>query len=219
MMLDELAAKELLAKYGIPANEGFAASGAEEAAGHARHVGFPAVVKVLSGKIVHKSDLGLVALDLMNPRAVSGAAESILERARTVDPEARLVVEAMAAPGIEVIVGAKRDPQFGPTVLFGLGGIFVEVFKDVSLRIAPVDRAMAMDMIDDVKGYALLRGARGHAGADLGALADMIVGMSALMMEREDVLEVDVNPVMAYEKGAIAVDARVLLRDAGASAD
>ncbi|MBP2675479.1 MAG: acdB, partial [Deltaproteobacteria bacterium] len=100
-----------------------------------------------------------------------------------------------------------------PTILFGLGGIFVEVFRDISVRVAPVDRTMAMDMIDDVKGYAILKGARGRKGVDLEALADILVCTSRLMMEQERVLELDINPVMAYEKGAMAVDARALIRD------
>jgi acyl-CoA synthetase (NDP forming) len=213
MMMSELEAKELLAGYGIPVNEGRAACSAVEAAEEARHIGFPVVVKVLSEKIVHKSDLGLVALSMCNPSDVGRAAERILAKARTIDPDARVVIQAMAPQGTEVIVGAKRDPQFGPTILFGLGGIFVEVFKDVSIRVAPVDRAMAMDMIDDVKGYAILKGARGKKGVDLEALADIIVNTSRLMMEQDKVLELDMNPVMAYEKGAVAVDARALLRD------
>jgi acyl-CoA synthetase (NDP forming) len=213
MMLNELEAKELLAGYGIPLNDGRAACSAVEAAEESRHIGFPVVVKVLSNKIVHKSDLGLVELDVCNPAAVSRAAARILARARDIDPGANIVVEAMAPQGTEVIVGAKRDPQFGPTILFGLGGIFVEVFKDVSIRVAPVDRAMAMDMIDDVKGYAILKGARGKKGVDIEALAEVIVNTSRLMMEQDKVLELDMNPVMAYENGAMAVDARALLRD------
>ncbi|BAI60520.1 acetyl-CoA synthetase beta subunit [Methanocella paludicola SANAE] len=213
MMLSELEAKELLAGYGIPVNEGRAACSAIEASEAARHIGFPAVVKVLSEKIVHKSDLGLVALNLCNPSDVGRNAERILAKAHTIDPDAKVVVESMAPQGTEVIVGARRDPQFGPTILFGLGGIFVEVFKDVSIRVAPVDRAMAMDMIDDVKGYAILKGARGKKGVDIEALADIIVNTSKLMMEQDRVMELDMNPVMAYENGAMAVDARALVRD------
>lgn len=211
MMLNELEARELLARYGIPLNESGAAGSAAEAAEKARHIGFPVAVKALSRKIVHKSDLGLVELNVFNPGDAERAAARILARARDIDPGADVIVEAMAPQGIEVIVGAKRDPQFGPTILFGLGGIFVEVFKDISVRVAPVDRAMAMDMIDDVKGYAVLKGARGRKGVDLEALAGIIVDTSRLMMEQENVLELDMNPVMAYEKGAMAVDARALI--------
>jgi len=213
MILNEQETRDLLAGYGIPMNESRAACGAAEAAGEARHIGFPVAVKALSRKIVHKSDLGLVELNIYNPGDAARAARRILARARDIDPEAGLIIEAMAPQGTEVIVGAKRDPQFGPTILFGLGGIFVEVFRDISVRVAPVDRTMAMDMIDDVKGYAILKGARGRKGVDLEALADILVCTSRLMMEQERVLELDINPVMAYEKGAMAVDARALIRD------
>lgn len=213
MMLGEVAAKELLAKYGIPVNEGYAVGSADEAAGRARHMGFPVAVKVLSETITHKSDLGLVELNICSPDGVEDAYERIVGTARKIDPGASAVVEAMAVPGIEVIVGAKRDPQFGPTVLFGLGGIFVEVFKDVAIRVAPVDGPMAMGMIGEIKGYAILKGYRGKKGADLDALADIIVKTSSLMMSEDSVMELDMNPVMAYEKGALAVDARALIKE------
>jgi acyl-CoA synthetase (NDP forming) len=179
MMLNEQEARELLARYGIPLNESRAASGADEAAEAARHIGFPVAVKALSRKIVHKSDLGLVELNVNNPGEASRAAGRILAAARKIDPAAGVLVSAMAPPGVEVIVGGKRDPQFGPTILFGLGGIFVEIFKAISVRIAPVARPMAMDMIDDVKGYAVLKGARGKKGVDLEALAAILVAASA----------------------------------------
>jgi acyl-CoA synthetase (NDP forming) len=213
MMLDEKVSKDLISRHGIPVNEGYAVRGASEAAEKARHIGFPVAVKVLSPKISHKSDLGLVELNICSPDGVGDAYERIIRKARKIDPDASAVVEAMARSGTEVIVGAKRDPQFGPTVLFGLGGIFVEVFKDVAIRVAPVDKPMATAMIEETKGYAILKGFRGKKGVDLDAIADIIVKTSRLMMENEDVLELDINPVMAYEKGAMAVDARVLMKD------
>lgn len=213
MMMDEVKAKHLLAKYGIPVNESYVVKTPTQAAEKARHMGFPVVVKVLSQKITHKSDLGLVELNICSPDGVKEAYERILKKAHEVDPDAAAVVEAMATQGTETIVGAKRDPQFGPTVLFGLGGIFVEVFKDVAIRVAPVDKAMAMDMIEEVKGYAILKGFRGKTGVDMDALADIIVKTSSLMMDSSEVMELDMNPVMAYEKGAMAVDARALLKD------
>jgi acyl-CoA synthetase (NDP forming) len=213
MMLDEKASKDLISGHGIPVNEGYAVNSASEAAEKARHIGFPVAVKVLSLKISHKSDLGLVELNICSPDGVGDAYERIIRKARKIDPNASAVVEAMARPGTEVIVGAKRDPQFGPTVLFGLGGIFVEVFKDVAIRVAPVDKRMAVAMIEETKGYAILKGFRGKKGVDLDAIADIIVKTSLLMMEKEEVLELDINPVMAYEKGAMAVDARVLMKD------
>ncbi len=212
MMLDELEAKALLARYGIRVNDGCAARSADEAAEGARHIGFPVVVKVLSRRIIHKSDLGLVELNVCNPDGVRDAYARIAEKAKKIDPDAGVVVEAMADQGTEVIVGARRDPQFGPTVLFGLGGIFVEVFKDVAIRVAPVDKPMALGMVKEIKGYPILAGARGREGADLDALADVIVNLSRLMMAEDRVLELDMNPVMAYGEGAVAVDARALLK-------
>lgn len=214
MMLNELESKKLFYEYGIRVNDGIGVKAAAEAADAAEKLGFPVVVKVLSGKIIHKSDLGLVALDIRSADCARGACDRILTTAREIDPEANAVVEPMAPDGIaEVIIGGKRDPQFGPTVLFGLGGTFVEVFKDVSLRVAPVDHSMALKMIREIKGYTILKGFRGKQGADLDALAHVIMSVSRIMMTREDVLELDVNPVIAYEKGAVAVDARVLLKD------
>lgn len=214
MMLNEIEAKKLLYEYGIRVNDGIGVKSPAEAADAAEKLGFPVVVKVLSGTITHKSDLGLVALDIRSADCARGACERILGIAREIDPEATAVVEPMAPDGVaEVIIGGKRDPQFGPTVLFGLGGVFVEVFKDVSLRVAPVNHTIALKMIKETKGYTILKGFRGKQGADLDALADVLVNISRLMMTREDIMELDANPVIAYVHGAVAVDARVLLRD------
>jgi acyl-CoA synthetase (NDP forming) len=213
-MLNELDAKKIFYQYGMRVNDGIGVNTPEEAADAAEKLGFPVVVKVLSGNITHKSDLGLVALNIRSADCARGAADRILTVARKIDPEARAVIEPMVPDGIaEVIIGGKRDPQFGPTVLFGLGGVFVEVFKDVSLRVAPVNHTIALKMIQEIKGYTILKGFRGKQGADLDALADMLEAVSRIMMTREDVLELDANPVIAYEKGAVAVDARVLLKD------
>jgi acyl-CoA synthetase (NDP forming) len=212
-MLDELDAKQLLSGCGISVNQGIAVHNGADAAGAAAKLGFPVVLKVLSGKITHKSDLGLVALDVPSEDCARGAYDRIIATAKTTDPDASVVVETMAGKGLEVIVGAKRDPQFGPTVLFGLGGTFVEVFKDVSIRVAPVEIPMARGMMKDIKGHVLLEGFRGKKGVDRDALADIIVKVSKLMMSREDIMELDINPVIASEKGAVAVDARILLKD------
>jgi len=213
-MLNELEAKKIFHDYGIRVNDGIGVKTPGEAADAAEKLGFPLVVKVLSGRITHKSDLGLVALNVRSADCARGAADRILTLARKIDPDAAVVVEPMAPEGVvEVIIGGKRDPQFGPTVLFGLGGTFVEVFKDVSLRVAPVNHSIALKMIREIKGYTILKGFRGKQGVDLDALAYMIMSVSRIMMTRDDVLELDVNPVIAYEKGAVAVDARILLKD------
>lgn len=211
-LLNELEAKELLAQYGVSVNRGIAVQSCSEAASAASRFGFPVAIKVLSDKITHKSDLGLVALNVSSADCARGAYDRIITAARAIDPGATAVVETQVAPGREVIVGAKRDPQFGPIVLFGMGGVFVEVFKDVSIRVAPVDHATALEMIREIKGYTMLKEFRGKKCADIDALAEVIANISKLIMAREDILELDANPVMAYEKGAVAVDARVLLK-------
>jgi acyl-CoA synthetase (NDP forming) len=217
MMLNELESKTLFHQFGIRVNDGVEVKTPAEAADAAEKLGFPVVVKVLSRKISHKSDLGLVALNIRSADCARGACDRIIAVSRKIDPEATAVVEPMAPDGIaEVIIGGKRDPQFGPTVLFGLGGTFVEVFKDVSLRVAPVNHTIALKMIQEIKGYTILKGFRGKQGADIDALADILVSISRLMMTRDDIMELDVNPVIAYVHGAVAVDARVLLRDQGA---
>jgi acyl-CoA synthetase (NDP forming) len=214
MMLNELEAKQLFHDYGIKVNDGASVKTPEEAAAAAEKLGYPVVVKVLSRQITHKSDLCLVALNVRSADCARGAADRILTIARKIDADAAAVVEPMAPDGVaEVIIGGKRDPQFGPTVLFGLGGVFVEVFKDVSLRVAPVNHTIALQMISEIKGYTILKGFRGKQGADVEALAYMLMSVSRIMLAREDVLELDANPVIAYEKGAVAVDARILLKD------
>jgi acyl-CoA synthetase (NDP forming) len=213
VLLNELKAKELLASHGIKVNRGQSVSSPAQAAEAASKLGFPVAMKVLSDKITHKSDLGLVALNIGTPDCARGVYDRIITAAKAIDPEATAVVETMGTPGREVIVGAKRDPQFGPIVLFGMGGVFVEVFKDVSIRVAPIDHSIALEMIREIKGYKMLGEFRGQKSADIDALADVLVNVSKLIMSRDDIMELDANPVMAYEKGAVAVDARVLLRD------
>ena len=123
-----------------------------------------------------------------------------------------MLVSQQANPGTEVIIGAKRDPQFGPVVMFGLGGIFVELFKDVVFRIAPITKAEALDMIKSINGYKLLTGYRGQTAADVDALAEAIVKVGKLMLECPEVAEVDLNPLIVYEKGLLGLDARIILR-------
>ncbi|HMK46531.1 MAG TPA: acetate--CoA ligase family protein [Methanocella sp.] len=212
-LLNELEAKNLLASYSIHVNPGLEAAGPMEAAEAATRLGFPVAIKVLSGRIAHKSDLGMVALNIPSPDCARGACDRIITAAKAIDPDATIVVETMATPGQEVIAGAKRDPQFGPIILFGMGGVFVEIFKDVSIRVAPIDHAMALEMIGEIKGYRMLQDFRGKKGVDTNALADVLVNISRLMMARDDIMELDANPVMAYEKGAVTVDARIMLKD------
>jgi acetyl-CoA synthetase (ADP-forming) len=180
----------------------------------ADEVGYPLVLKIVSPDILHKSDAGAVMVNLKTAEEASQAYTAIMENVRKYKPDARIVgmlVQAMAPQSTEVIVGALKDPQFGPTVMFGLGGIFVELLKDVSFRIAPVTKQDALEMIREVKAYPMLTGYRRTQALDIDALASIIANVSALATKVQAIKEIDLNPLMLYEKGALAVDARIIL--------
>ncbi len=191
------------------------ARSAHEAARLAKEIGWPVVLKIASPDILHKSDVGGVAVGLDSVSAVRAAYKRILANARAAKPEAHLegvLVQAMARPGREVIVGAVRDPQFGPLVMFGSGGLYVEVLKDVSFRLAPVTSDEAMEMIDETLAGQLLAGLRGQPPADKKAVAQVIVAVSHMMTADDRIAEMDINPLIVYEagQGAVAVDVRVI---------
>ena len=195
------------------------AHSASEAARIAQEVGFPVACKIASPDISHKSDVGGVEIGLGSASAVRAAFKRVTENARRARPEARIegvTVQAMARPGREVIVGAVRDPQFGPLVMFGSGGVYVELLKDVSFRLAPVARSEAEAMIEETLAGKLLSGLRGQPPADKSAVADVIVAVSELFAADESIAELDINPLMVYDKGqgAVAVDVRVATQPA-----
>ena len=174
--------------------------------------GGPIVLKLDATGLAHKSDLGLVRLGLVGDDAIRAAADDLFATGRRHGLEPRgLLVEPMAAAGVELIVGLRRDTQFGPAVMVGLGGIFTEVLDDVSIRLAPVRHPDALAMLDDLRGRRILDGVRGRPAIDRPAVADLIVALSLLGVERPDILEVDLNPVIASPDGALAVDALVVL--------
>ena len=172
-------------------------------------LGFPVVVKVCSPDLPHKSDVGGVKLNLRDANEVKRAYDDIASAVGRANARSMLV-QKMASAGVELIVGGKRDPQFGPVIAFGLGGIFVEVFKDITLRVCPIDRGEARRMLHEIRGYPLLAGARNTKPVDEEALAGLLVAVSKLMHDHEEIKELDINPVIAYPRGYIAVDARIL---------
>jgi acetyltransferase len=184
------------------------------AAAAATELGFPVAVKLDSAVLTHKSDLGGVRLGLEDADAVARAAESVLALGRERDPEAGVIVQKMAGGGTEVILGSTADPKFGPLLMFGLGGIFVEILKDVSFRVHPVSDVDALQMIEAIKGYPILRGARGHAPVSIEALQELILRVSQLLAEFPEIQELDVNPFLAGPTAAasVAVDARISLK-------
>lgn len=203
--ITEFAAKQVLAYYGIGITKEELATSRDEAVALAQRIGYPVVLKVQSPDISHKTEAKAVRLDLASEADVAAAYDEILRNAKAYKKDARIdgvLVQEMVSGGIEAILGITNDKLFGPAVMFGLGGIFAEVLKDVAFRIAPVTRAGALEMIAEIKGYAVLTGARGAAHADIDALADAIVRLSALAIDLEEhVAELDINPLFVFSKG------------------
>jgi acyl-CoA synthetase (NDP forming) len=212
--LTELESKKLLTGAGISCTEIKLAKTAKEAATAAKKMGFPVVLKIVSQQILHKTDVGGVKLNLNNEDEVALAFDEIVKAAKKHKPKAKIEgvsVQPMARPGIEVIIGMNKDQQFGPVLMFGLGGILVEVLKDVSFRIVPLTKRDAREMIKEIKGYPILEGYRGHEPADIAILEDILLKVSEFVENQPDIKELDINPIFAYKDGALALDARIIL--------
>jgi acyl-CoA synthetase (NDP forming) len=213
-VLTEVESKELLKKAGIPVVEAKLARSKKEAISISKEMGFPVVLKINSPDVVHKSDSGGVKLGLANATQVGKAYSEIISSVKQAYPEAQIhgvSVQPMASPGVEVIVGISKDPQFGPVIMFGLGGILVEVLKDISFRIVPVTERDAREMIREIKGYPILEGYRGQKPASIPALEKLIVKVSQFIEKNPQIKELDLNPIFAYPDKAVAVDARIIL--------
>ncbi len=213
-LLNEVEAKQLLAQAGVSVVETVLATSAAEAKQVAEAIGYPVVLKVVSADISHKSDVGGVKVDLANAEEVDRAYQVIMANSKQAVPEAVIngvAVQGMAPDGTEVIIGMVRDPQFGPVMMFGLGGIFVELLKDVSFRVVPLTERDARQMVDEIKGQAILDGVRGQASADKNALCQLILNVSQFIEQHPEIQELDMNPVFAYAEGAVAVDARIVV--------
>lgn len=213
-MLTEIESKEALAAAGIPVAMAHLATDAEEAAKLAKKAGFPVVIKIVSPDITHKSDVGGVRVGLESKKDVKQAYEEMMEAVRANEPDARIkgvAVQAMAPAGTEVIVGVSKDPQFGHVIMFGLGGVLVEVLKDVAFRIVPLEARDARQIVREIKGYPVLEGVRGQPPADVAALESLILKLSEFVEANPQVEELDLNPVFVYADGVIAVDARIVI--------
>jgi acyl-CoA synthetase (NDP forming) len=210
----ETEAKSICMEYGIPVTKFNLAKNEKEAAAQADKIGYPVVLKIVSPDITHKTEAGGVMINLKNSNDVECGYNKIIENAKKYKAEAKIVgilVQEMAPQSTEVIVGAIKDPQFGQTVMFGLGGIFVELLKDVNFRVAPITAEDAKEMITQLKAFPLLNGYRNTPPADIDALASILCNVSRLVMENPEIKELDLNPVMAYPNGAKTVDARIIL--------
>ncbi len=216
-LLNEVEAKQVLRDAGVPVTDTTLATTRDEAQAQAEAAGYPVVLKVVSPDIAHKSDAGGVKLNLKSKDEVAAAYDAILVSCKQHVPGANIVgvaVQHMAPQGTEVIVGMTTDPQFGPVMMFGLGGIMVEVLKDVSFRLVPLTSRDAGQMINEIKGRPILDGVRGQPPSDIEALKNTIVKVAEFVEKHPEVQELDLNPVFAYPDGAIAVDARIVVAGA-----
>ena len=216
--LTEIEAKEVFAAYGLPITATYLARSETEAVKLANEIGYPVVMKIVSPDILHKSDAGGVKVNIKDDAGVREAYKTILNNAKAYREDARIhgvAVQEMAPWGTEVILGSVNDPTFGPTMMFGLGGIFVEVLKDVTFRVAPVPTGQALRMLSEIRGAPVLRGVRGESPRDKQALSETICAYSTLIVDLADeISESDANPVLVYEegKGVKVADARIILK-------
>lgn len=217
LAIGDAEARAVQAAYGIPFPQSVLARTAEEAGRAAEEMGFPVVMKITSPDILHKTDIGGVKLNLQSAEAVRDAFDLMVYRAQRYQPNADIwgcLVQQQVKGGKEILLGVNRDPQFGPLLVFGLGGIYVEALKDVTFRVAPIDRRQAREMLNEIRAYPLLRGVRGEAPSDTDAIVDVMLRLSQLVTDFPEIVEIDINPLMVFEqgKGALGIDMRLILK-------
>jgi acyl-CoA synthetase (NDP forming) len=207
---------EVLESYGIPAVKSGIARTEAEVKAVAEKIGYPVAIKVIAEAISHKSDIGGVQLNIRNATGVGTAFKVMMEKIHKVYPDAEIdgvLVQPMVNSGHEMIVGGRQDEQFGPVVVVGLGGIFVEVFKESEVRVAPITKKAALDMVESLRGYQILKGSRGHKPYDVDSLVDAILRISQLLVDFPEIAELDINPlrVLHENEGSLALDGRIIL--------
>lgn len=206
-------ARKILEFYKIPFIKSELVKNEEDAVLVAQKIGFPIVLKVVSPQVIHKTDVGALVTNIENEKELRRGFRKIIINVKRKIRQARIdgiLVQKMIENGQEVIVGGKKDPQFGQVIMFGLGGIFVEVFEDVSFRIVPISRFDAVQMIQEIKGYRVLKGFRGKK-YDVKTLIGILLKVSKLLEDNQEILELDINPLIVSSKGAVAVDARIVI--------
>ena len=208
-MLSEYESKQVLADYRIPVTKEMVVDDVGELIKAAQEIGYPIVLKGCSSEIAHKSEKGLIRVDVRNDNEAKAAFEEIM--AKMNGAENAVLVQEMVKGQRELVIGMTRDPQFGPCVMFGLGGIFTEILKDVSFRIAPLEKMDALEMMQEIKGHKILGAVRGMEAADLDTLAEMLVKVGRIGLENEKIKEIDINPVIISGSKPVAVDALVVL--------
>lgn len=204
---------EILKKYKIPVASFSIAKNARQAVKIAKKIGYPVALKLVSKEIIHKTDVGGIKLGIESDEELTKAFDQILRDVKKKHKKAvieGILIQKMIPKGQELIIGGKHDQQFGKVIMFGLGGVFTEVFDDVSMRVTPINQKDAMKMIEEIKGYKILSGYRGDK-YDIGALIEILLKTSRLLSENASIKELDINPVIASSKGAVAVDARIIV--------
>ena len=210
-------AREVLEAYGIPLPKTGLAATADEAVALAESIGYPVVMKIASPDILHKSDIGGIKLNITSASEVRDAFDLLVYRGKRFMPDATIwgcQIQQMVKGGREIIIGVNRDPQFGPLIMFGLGGIYVEAMKDVTFRVAPIDRRNAKEMLGEIRAYKLLRGVRGEKPADQDAIVDTLLRISQLVTDFPEIVELDINPLLVFEqgRGVMGIDMRLALK-------
>lgn len=210
----ETEAKELLREYGISVPDFKLIKSEDEIVGLAKEINFPIVMKIVSPDIIHKTEAGGVKVGIKDEKEAKAAYQNIIYKVKKYKKEAKIsgvIAYSMIPQGTEIIIGMMKDPCFGPTIMFGLGGIFVEILKDISFRILPLEERDAEEMIFEIKGYQILKGIRGETPKDVKSIRDVLVKISQLVMENPEIKEIDLNPVFVFNKGLQVVDARMIL--------
>ena len=210
--LSEYDSKRVLAEYGIPVTREKLVKNGKDAVAAAEAIGYPVVLKATGPTLTHKTELDAIRLNLKDAKEVRKAVKDLKDGLKGQKLQG-LLVQEMVKGQRELVMGLTRDPQFGPCVMFGLGGIYTEILKDVSFRVAPLTRQDALDMISEIRGYRLLAGARGEKPADVPAITEAILRLAQLAMDFPEMKELDINPLLAADpgQGAVAVDCRIVI--------
>ena len=210
--ISEYESKQILSSYGIPVSKEFLVDDVQGLMSATQEIGYPLVLKGCSSEITHKTEKGLIKIDIRNEAETISAFEEIKAR---IGSDTGVLVQEMVKGQRELVVGLTRDPQFGPCVMFGLGGIFTEILKDISFRVAPLEKRDALEMMKEIKAHKILEAVRGMPAADMDMLADILINVGRIGLENEAVKEIDINPVIISKGKPVAVDALVVLEQSG----
>jgi len=209
-------AQQICSLHNIPTPKAHLTSNTHEAVLKANEIGYPVALKIMSPQIIHKSDVGGVILNIRNEKELETQYEKMTNEVTGRAPSAKILgilVAKMMPSATELIIGGIRDNQFGPSIMFGIGGIFTEIYNDIAFRVAPIERIDAWNLIHELKGSRILEGARGRPPADIDSIINLLLNVSGLMTEHDTISQLDLNPVMAYPDSVCAVDTRIIIKN------